>query len=68
MCERHFFSMNLSSSDDDDNSNDTNSNNKLLNKSKLSSKEKQIYLIKDQYRPLRGDIRQTYEIFDGYQW
>ena len=62
LCERHFFSIDLSSSDDDDD------NINLTNESKLSSEKKQIYAIKNQFQPLRGDIRNTREIFDGHQW
>jgi hypothetical protein len=55
LCERHFFSIDLSSSDDDDD------NINLTNESKVSSK-------KNQSQPLRGDIRNTREIYDGHQW
>ncbi|CAF3518280.1 unnamed protein product [Rotaria sp. Silwood1] len=74
LCERHFFSIDLSSSDDDDDDNDndnddTNSNNhKLIVESKLLSKENHINSTNNQYQPLRGDIRKTREIFDGHQW
>lgn len=68
LCERHFFSMDLSLNDDD-NSNingDTNNSNCLISQS--ISKEKHIYSTINQYKPLRGDIRKTREIFDGHQW
>ncbi|CAF0778930.1 unnamed protein product [Rotaria sordida] len=64
LCERHFFSIDLSSSDDDE----INSNNNLTNKSKLLSKKSHIYSTNNQYQPSRGDIRKTREIFDGHQW
>src|SRR5689334_14042617 len=64
LCERHFFSIDLSSSDDDDD----NNNNNLTNESKLSSTKRQISSAKNQYQPVRGDIRKTREIFDGHQW
>ncbi|CAF4073803.1 unnamed protein product [Rotaria sp. Silwood2] len=67
LCERHFFSIDLSSSDDDDND-DTNNNNNLIHESRLLSKEKTFYSTNNQYQPLQGDIRKTREIFDGHQW
>lgn len=63
LCERHFFEMNLSSNDID---NDKNIH--LNHKSKLSSKEKNFYTIKNHYQPLKNDIRTTREIFDGNRW
>lgn len=59
LCERHFFEMNLLP-------NDVPLPSK--SKMKLISKEKEIISINDQYQPLRDDIRQTREIFDGRQW
>ncbi|CAM4860388.1 unnamed protein product [Rotaria socialis] len=54
----------LPSSDDDD----TNSNNNLIDELKILSNKKCIYSTNNQYQPLRGDIRNTREIFDGHQW
>ena len=56
LCERHFFEINLLP------------NNDVRLHSKLISKEKEIISMNDQYQPLRDDIRQTREIFDGRQW
>lgn len=57
LCERHFFEMNLLPIDVDD--------LPLKSNSKLISQEKSI---DHQYQPLRDDVRQTREIFDGRQW
>ncbi|CAM4756686.1 unnamed protein product [Rotaria magnacalcarata] len=58
----------LPSSDDDDDDDDTNSNNNLIDELKILSNKKCIYSTNNQYQPLRGDIRNTREIFDGHQW
>ncbi|CAF1335408.1 unnamed protein product [Rotaria magnacalcarata] len=68
LCEQHFFSIDLPSSDDDDDDDDTNSNNNLIDELKILSNKKCIYSTNNQYQPLRGDIRNTREIFDGHQW
>lgn len=55
LCERHFFEINLQPIDQ----NDVDAHSKLISQEKP---------INDQYQPLRDDIRQTREIFDGRQW
>ena len=65
LCERHFFSIDLSSSDDDDHD---NTSNKLMNKSKLSFKKEEISSKKNSYQSLQDDIRKTRQISDDHQW
>ena len=55
LCERHFFEIDLSKNEID----------RKLNK---KSKVKKTKSINHQYQPLRDDIRQTREIFNGHQW
>ena len=58
LCERHFFSMDCSSSDDE----------QRTDRTELSRREEETKVIDTPLQPIRGDVRQTRETFDGHQW
>lgn len=68
LCKKHFYSIDCSSSDDDEDESHTDPMNPLPIAMDLSSSESSIISIQKDFQAVRGDIRETREIFNGQRW